>query len=96
MKVVIQNTEGTYFEFGDQHHISLTPGMYKIAYGKLTDSEWENGDRLDQVPIFTGEFETDGEFAILKTGVEVYFCWSGYNDYDQCDPYILKSVVTIT
>ncbi|KKT36032.1 MAG: hypothetical protein UW35_C0010G0040 [Candidatus Collierbacteria bacterium GW2011_GWF2_44_15] len=97
MRIVFKNSEGVYYRFEDRHHITLPAGKYMLAYTQLSESEYEDGDRLDNLtPDFVGQIEKEGEFTVLNTGAEVEFWISGYNDYDRCDPYFLKSKVTIT
>lgn len=96
MKIVFQNDETRFFEFDSKNKISLPAGLYKLHYCKLSEVEWEDGERFDNLPpAFVGEIEMEGEFTILKTGAKVEFWISGYNDYDRCDPYILKFQVTV-
>lgn len=96
MKIVFQNNELKFFEFDSKEKITLPHGLYKLHYCKLTDAEYEDGERLDNlVPDFTGEIEKEGEFTHLQINAKVEFIASGYNDYDRCDPYILRFPIKI-
>lgn len=97
MKLVFQNNEDKFFEFDTGNSFSLPARLYKLHYAKLSELEWEDGDRFDNLaPGFVGEVELRGEYTVLKTSAKVEFWCSGYNDYDRCDPYILKYNVTVT
>lgn len=97
MKIVLKDDRNKFFTFDSTRPITLPAGRYMVAYRELTNEEWGDGERFDNLsPDFAGEIETEGDYTVLKPGAAVEFRSSGYNDYDRCDPYILRFPITIT
>lgn len=64
MKIIFQNDETKLFEFDSHKPISLPAGLYKLHFCKLTEAEYEDGERLDNLtPDFMGEIERMGELT---------------------------------